>query len=147
MLLACFGDPGLQALQEEAGVPVIGLAQACLQQVLREQMPFAIVTAGAAWRDMLGENVQLAGAQHLLRGILVLDTHGLAISGDPQAHLGRVQQAIDEAEQQGAAAIILGGAGFAGMAAQLHTRGALLIDCIATATHSALAAARSRMPS
>jgi Asp/Glu/hydantoin racemase len=141
VLLACFGDPGLQALREVAGVPVIGLAQACLQQVLREQRPFAIVTAGAAWRDMLGETVRLAQADGLLRAIEVLDTTGLAIAEDPGAHLARTRQAIDHARRAGAQTIILGGAGFVGLADTLRSDAVRLMDGLEVATHAAMTAA------
>ena len=140
-LLACFGDPGLQALQELSGVPVIGLAQACLQQVLRAQWPFAIVTAGAPWRDMLGETVRLAGAEGLLRAIEVMDTTGLAIVEAPLDHQARVRHAILEARRAGARAVILGGAGFVGMADALQTDGVQLLDCLAVATQAAMTAA------
>ena len=141
VLLACFGDPGLQALQELSGVPVIGLAQACLQQVLRAQWPFAIVTAGAPWRDMLGETVRLAGAEGLLRAIEVMDTTGLAIVEAPLDHQARVRHAILEARRAGARAVILGGAGFVGMADALQTDGVQLLDCLAVATQAAMTAA------
>ena len=48
VLVACFGDPGVWALRETAGVPVMGLAEAAMREA--EAMgPFAIVTGGTAW--------------------------------------------------------------------------------------------------
>jgi Asp/Glu/hydantoin racemase len=143
VLLACFGDPGLAALREVAGVPVVGLADACLQQVRLRQRRFAILTAGAPWREMLAETVLLAGLQPLLCGIEVLETTGLQISQDPAGFRDRVQQGLDAALAQGVQSVVLGGAGFAGMAAQLDSGPAELIDGLSCGVQAALQVARN----
>jgi len=144
VILACFGDPGLAALREVAAKPVIGLAQASIDAALRLGQPFGIVTAGHAWGEMLREQVLLQDAAQSFRGVEILDTDGLAISRDRQGFHARVQQGVDAAQQSGAATVILGGAGFAGMAASLHCQGTLL-DCIDCATAAALQAMRGEL--
>jgi Asp/Glu/hydantoin racemase len=50
--IGCFGDPGVAALREAAGVPVMGLAEAALREAAARGL-HGIVTGGAAWRPML----------------------------------------------------------------------------------------------
>lgn len=144
VLLGCFGDPGLAALREVApGTPVAGLAQASIQQALRVGERFAIVTAGAAWREMLLETVRLERAEERLVDIFVLDGTGLAVSRDPEAFLARVQELADMARAAGADAVVLGGAGFAGFAGMAGgLRGDVAaIDCIEAGTRAVVDAA------
>lgn len=141
VLLGCFGDPGLAALREVAHCPVAGLAQASMAQALEGAGRFAIVTAGTAWRAMLHETVLLEGAAERLVDIFVIDSTGLAVSRDPQAFVAEVRANCQAAAAQGAANVILGGAGFAGMAEALQSQvSATLIDCIATGTRAAMTA-------
>ncbi len=137
VILACFGDPGLAALQELSPVPVVGLAQAAILQARARQRPFAIVTAGKAWAAMLHETILQLQAAAWLRGIITLDMTGLAVSRDASAALPRVQQAVDQAQAGGAQTVILGGAGFAAFTPQLQS-GVLLVDCIQSAVERAL---------
>ncbi|HUN11159.1 MAG TPA: aspartate/glutamate racemase family protein, partial [Rhabdaerophilum sp.] len=49
VLLACFGDPGIEALREVSPVPVIGLIDATTAEAGQGGRRFAIVTGGARW--------------------------------------------------------------------------------------------------
>lgn len=138
VLLGCFGDPGLAALREVAGVPVVGLAQAAIDAARTRR--FAIVTAGAAWRAMLQEVVLLAGAAAQLVDVFVLEGTGLDVAKAPAAFEARVRAQCEAAAARGAEVVILGGAGFAGMAAAQPAGAVPLIDCIAAATQAAVRA-------
>lgn len=137
IVLACFGDPGLAALGQAAGVPVAGMAQAALRQAVALARPYRIVTAGAQWPAMLRETVQAEGAGDWLEDIVALDTTGLAVSRDPDGFLALVQAALDDAGRAGVPTVILGGAGFAGMRARLNF-GGTLIDGLEAAVASLL---------
>ncbi|MGA0569082.1 aspartate/glutamate racemase family protein [Variovorax sp. VNK109] len=137
VLLACFGDPGLAALREVSDVPVVGMAESALLEAATIGKPFHILTAGLAWDAMLRETVRLHGCEPLLDGVTVLDTTGLSISADPQAHAQRVQAALDGIAARGQPTCILGGTGFASMAGTLRY-GGVLIDGLAAAARRAL---------
>lgn len=126
VLLACFGDPGLDALRATAGVPVVGMADAALREAHALAQPYRIVTAGPAWVDMLGEIAAERGARRWLDRVVALETTGLAIARDPDGFRHAVQQALDAAHADGIATVVLGGAGFAGMAPQLRYAGRLI---------------------
>lgn len=136
MVLACFGDPGLEALREVAEVPVIGLLDSALAVAASGGRPFAIVTAGVAWVPMLEERVQLCGHAAALRGVFAIAANGLAVSRDRARATMALQGAVDAAQAAGAQAVVLGGSALAGFGAQLKSA-VELIDPLAVAMHAA----------
>lgn len=143
LLLACFGDPGLAELRRGSRVPVVGMAEAALDEAAARGRPFRIVTAGQAWEVMLRETVAAhPAAAGLLAGIAVLDGTGLAIAQEPAAFAARVQDALDAVHRDGAPTCILGGCGFARIVAGLRYDGEL-IDGIGAGLRAAL---RARAP-
>ncbi|MDQ7958267.1 MAG: aspartate/glutamate racemase family protein [Pseudomonadota bacterium] len=119
VLIGCFGDPGLFALREGAGVPVGGLAEASFLAAARHGR-YAVVTGGERWKPML-ERLALAlepGAS--LAGIHTIAPTGAQLAADPvAAHALLVQACHDAIARFGADAVVLGGAGLAGMAAAI----------------------------
>ncbi|SFM29450.1 aspartate/glutamate racemase family protein [Variovorax sp. OV329] len=120
VLIGCFGDPGLFALQEGAGVPVGGLAQASFEAASAHGR-FAIVTGGERWRPMLTRLAGVLGHGESLAGIHTVAPSGAELAADPQGARVLLAQACREAaERFGAQAVVLGGAGLAGMAADIE---------------------------
>lgn len=141
VLLACFGDPGLEAMRLITKRPVIGLAEASMQVAECMNKPYAVVTAGAAWEAVLMGRFSQWGASPLFCGVQVISGTGLDVFNDPLAALPAVQHAIDAARHAGAEHIILGGAVFAGYKAAMQkcnidTRG--LLDCVKCAADAML---------
>ncbi len=132
VLLACFGDPGLEALRELADVPVVGLLDASLSVVVAQRRPFGIVTAGALWREMLEERIALHPAAMLFRGVETLDMGGLAISRDPGTAVAAVAAGVEALASRGAESVILGGAAMVNLAARIDPP-VPLIDCLQAA--------------
>jgi Asp/Glu/hydantoin racemase len=128
VLLACFGDPGLEALREVSGAPVAGLLEASLEVSCRTGKAFGIVTAGALWRDMLEERIGPA-ARTLYCGTEIVDLSGLAISRDPELAAPAIGAACRRLQKAGAEVIILGGAAMIDLAKNLPPD-LLLIDCL-----------------
>ena len=119
--LACFGDPGLLALKELAHVPVIGMAEAsCLAASMLTER-FAIVTGGERWAPMLREFVTVMGLGDRLAAIETVTPTGADIARDPDNAIALLAQACRvTAQRDGAGAVILGGAGLAGLAARVQ---------------------------
>lgn len=122
ILLACFGDPGLDALRAGTTVRVVGLAEAAIQQARQTGKRFAILTAGREWIPMLEECVAGHGAAALLEGVHALDGNGAALQRDPGAFTAAVAQLAEAAASNGAEVLILGGAAFAGIDYALPAR-------------------------
>jgi allantoin racemase len=120
VLVGCFGDPGLFALREASGVPVTGLAEAALTEAARHGR-FAIVTGGVRWKPMLERLAQSLGFGDMLGGILTVAPTGAQLAQDPVAAHSFLADACQQAVKNfKASAIVLGGAGLAGLAAHLQ---------------------------
>jgi allantoin racemase len=132
IIVACFGDPGVHAIREMTSAPVIGLAEASIRIAGRRKRPFAIVTAGLAWRPMLTEFVSMMPEVKLFTGIYCLDGIGSSVSREPDRFVSLISDQIGKAQADGAETVILGGAALAGFSSLLDCE-PVLIDCIAAA--------------
>ncbi len=142
VLIGCFGDPGLFALREASPVPVTGLAEAACVEAGRAGR-FAIVTGGARWVPMLERLAQALGCETALAGIYTVAPTGAQLAADPEGARALLAQACREAaDRWSAQAVIVGGAGLAGVAAAIQSQMPVpLIDSVAAGTRHALALA------
>lgn len=141
VLIGCFGDPGLTALRESSPAPVTGLAEASFIEAARHGR-FAIVTGGERWGPMLQRLAQALGHAHGLAGIHTVAPTGAQMAADPEAARALLAQACrDVVRQMGVQAVILGGAGLAGMAAAVQPQVPVpVIDSVVAGAHWALRA-------
>lgn len=147
VLLGCFGDPGLDALREVAPVPVVGLADAAAAEAARHAPRFGVVTGGAAWKPMLEEFFAARGHGARLAGVRTVAPSGGEIARDPDGALAALAEACRASvEQDGAGAVVLGGAGLAGLAAQLAPRVGVPVICSVEAGVRAAIAALGQGP-
>ncbi len=134
-VIACFGDPGLDAARELAVGPVLGIAEAAMHAASFLGRGFSVVTTlgrtcGRAWD--LAEHYGMA---RTCRGVHACEIPVLELETNPQA-----RQVITEAcraalEQDGSDAIVLGCAGMADLCAQISAEiGAPVVDGVAAAT-------------
>jgi Asp/Glu/hydantoin racemase len=139
VLIGCFGDPGLMALRESSPVPVTGLAEAAFIEAARHGR-YAIVTGGERWGPMLQRLAQALGQAQQLAGIHTVAPTGAQLAADPTAaHRLLAQACRDAAHQLGVQAVILGGAGLAGMASAVQAQVPVpVIDSVIAGTHWAL---------
>jgi allantoin racemase len=144
--LACFGDPGLAALQEVSPVPVVGMAEASCRTACRHGARFAIVTGGASWEPMLREFVFGLGSSKNLAAIRTIPPAGDEIARDPDAALASLAAACTAcANEDGADIVILGGAALAGLAALLQPAVPVPVLCsVEVGAHAVLEAAEAR---
>jgi Asp/Glu/hydantoin racemase len=120
VLLACFGDPGLDALREVSPAPVIGLVEAAAAQASQGGRGFSIVTGGVLWHSMLRESLATRGLAGLLASIRTVAPDGGTIARDPDGALHVLSEACDACvAEDGAQAVILGGVGLIGLASKI----------------------------
>lgn len=144
VLIGCFGDPGLMALRESSAVPVTGLAEASFIEAARHGR-FAIVTGGERWAPILQRLAQQLGHADALAGIHTVAPNGAQLAADPQAACTLLAQACrDVVRQTGVQAVILGGAGLAGMAAAVQPQ--VAVPVIDSVVAGALWALRAPLP-
>jgi allantoin racemase len=134
-VIACFGDPGLDAARELARGPVVGIAEAAMHAATLLGRGFSVVTTldrtrGRAW-DLAARYVA-AGA---CRGVYACDIPVLELEGDPEV-LKRVvalgREALDRDQSD---VIVLGCAGMADLCAAASAQlGVPVVDGVAVAT-------------
>jgi len=152
-VIACFGDPGLDAAKELLEVPVLGISEAAFHAAAMLGRRFGVVSFTAALRPMFEECLAHHGLAARCAGFRM----GPAFSGDP----GRVAEerldllaalCAESVETDGAEAVILAGGPLAGIAALLQPRVAVpLVDGTQAAVRLAeamagLVPARPRLP-
>ncbi|HXF53480.1 MAG TPA: aspartate/glutamate racemase family protein [Hyphomicrobiaceae bacterium] len=147
VLLGCFGDPGLAAIRNAATCPVVTLADAACAAAAAVAQRFSVVTAGTDWLPILKELFDSWGY-----GMRVASIHALPMGGDdvaaaPEAALEPLAELVAGAvRDDGAEAVIIGGAGLAGMARRLATGCPVpLIDSVAAGVCCAQALARMHL--
>jgi len=141
MLLGCFGDPGIDAMRQLTGRPVIGLAEAAMREAASRGR-FSIVTGGAAWKPMLERLARGLGWQDALRTVHVVEASGAQLAADPEAAVALLR-GVCRSASEGADAVILGGAGLAGMATLIAPAiDVPLIDSVSAGARALVLAAR-----
>lgn len=141
VMLACFGDPALEALRAASPAPVVGMASAACALAARQARRFSIVTGGAAWKPMLETFVASIGLAGQLASVRTTTLTGGQIAADPEAALVAMQAQIEACLEDGAEIVILGGAGLAGLDRPLRdrVRAPLIDSTVAMAEAAALA--------
>lgn len=141
VLVACFGEPGLFALRELSEVPVVGMAEASMRVALRQAPRFTIVTGGDRWGPMLTRLARELGFGDALASVRTIALTGAQAHANPDAAVD-ILVAECRAAKEGVGAVILGGAGFAGLAARVSPRaGFPVIDCVISGAQEAAALA------
>ena len=120
-VIACFGDPGLDAAKELFGVPVIGISEAAFHAACMLGRRFGVVSFTAALKPMFEECLAHHGLTARCAGFRM----GPAFSGDPgtvaEERAGLLAGLIRESvEQDGAEVVILAGGPLAGLAPVLQ---------------------------
>jgi allantoin racemase len=145
--LACFGDPGLMALKEIARVPVVGMAEAACRQAALRGGRFAIVTGGERWGAILTEFTAALGLEGRLATVETVTPTGGDIAADPDGSIGLLAEACRRTvERNGAQAVILGGAGLAGLAARVEPHVGVPVICSTQAGFAAVLDAARNPP-
>jgi Asp/Glu/hydantoin racemase len=116
-VIACFGDPGLDAAKELLNVPVLGISEAAFHAACMLGRRFGIVSFTAALRPMFEECLAHHGLTARCAGFRM----GPAFAGDPGRVAEERRDLILELcrlsiEQDGAEVVILAGGPLAGLA-------------------------------
>jgi allantoin racemase len=131
-VVACFGDPGLDAARELATGPVVGIAEAAMHAATLIGRAFSVVTTlsrtfGRA-RDLATRYV----ASGACRGVHACDIPVLALEDDPDLLKRVVDVSRAALDRDGSDVIVLGCAGMAGLCAAASAElGVPVIDGVA----------------
>lgn len=134
-VIACFGDPGLDAARELATGPVIGIAEAAMHTASHLGGGFSIVTTLGRTIGRAEELAERYGMSRFCRGYHACEIPVLDLETNPMA-MKLVTEACREAvEQDGSDAVVLGCAGMADMCGHISAEiGVPVVDGVTAAT-------------
>jgi Asp/Glu/hydantoin racemase len=123
IVVAAFGDPGIDALREALDIPVIGMAEAALMSACLLGKRFSIVAISPRITAWYRECVRANGLIERLASIRSLDRPVQDIGRVQEEHLERLlalcMSAVDD---DGADVIVIAGAPLAGLARSIKDR-------------------------
>jgi allantoin racemase len=133
-VIACFGDPGLDAARELASGPVIGIAEAAMHTASYLGAGFSVVTTLARTIGQAAHLAERYGMQRFCRGIHACEIPVLDLDTDPDAQKVITEACRDALEADGSDVIVLGCAGMADMCGPLSAElGVPVVDGVTSA--------------
>ena len=135
IVIACFGDPGLDAAREASAAPVLGIAEAAFHAASFVATGFSVVTTLGRTCVIAERLVQRYGFERSCRGIHATDIPVLALESYGADTVAQIEAAARDAlASDRSAAIVLGCAGMAALCRELQRRlGVPVIDGVAAA--------------
>jgi Asp/Glu/hydantoin racemase len=115
-IIAAFGDPGLEHARALGLMAVAGLGEAGMLAAAQGGRRFSIVTLGAAMREPILARASALGLQKQLVDVHVLPFSIPEMIANRDGRRGEIAAAVRACEGEAA---LLGGAPFAGMAAEI----------------------------
>ncbi|MFI1978972.1 aspartate/glutamate racemase family protein [Streptomyces wedmorensis] len=126
LLVAAFGDPGVEELRAATEVPVVGLGEAALAEAAADGTPFGIATTTPLLADAITERVAALGLADRYTGLRLTAGAPERLSADPALLLDRLERAVRAcAERDGARAVVIGGGPLGEAADELRARCAI----------------------
>lgn len=117
VIVAAFGDPGVEALRHRLAVPVVGIGEAAMCEAALHGR-FGIATTTPALAASIGKRVREQGLEAAFTGVRFTPGDPWLLGQDPDALEATLAAAVQAcAEDDGAQAVVIGG-GPLGRAAQ-----------------------------
>jgi allantoin racemase len=142
-VIACFGDPGLDAAREASTGPVLGVAEAAFHAASFLATGFSVVTTMQRTCVIAERLVQRYGFERSCRGIHGTEIPVLALEACGAETVAQIEAAARSAlARDRSGAIVLGCAGMAALCRELQARlGVPVVDGVAAAVKFAEALA------
>ncbi|TDP28720.1 aspartate/glutamate racemase family protein [Nocardia ignorata] len=134
-VIACFGDPGLDAARELATGPVIGIAEAAMRTASHLGRGFSVVTTLQRTTGRAMDLAEHYGLRRFCYGVHACELPVLALDTDPDARKVVTEACRAAVLADGSDAVVLGCAGMADLCAHIRAEiGVPVIDGVAAAT-------------
>src|SRR4051812_6722443 len=134
-VIACFGDPGLDAARELARGPVLGIAEAAMHAASFLGRGFSVVTTLGRTTGRARDLAEHYGMSRFCLGVHACEIPVLALETDPAARAVITRVCAAAVERDGSDAIVLGCAGMADLCAAISAEvGVPVVDGVAAAT-------------
>lgn len=146
-VIACFGDPGLDAAREVARGPVLGIAEAAMRSASYLATGFSIVTTLKRTQVIADHLVHKYGVTRHCRRVRACDIPVLDLEGrGPEAYVAILAECRRALAEDDCGAVVLGCAGMAELCERLRDElGVPVIDGVTAATVTAVGLVRARL--
>lgn len=142
-VIACFGDPGLDAARELVDVPVIGIAEAAMHAATLAGRTFAVVTTLSRTLGRARDLVARYGMRDAAVWLTAAEIPVLELEDTGSEAAASIARLCHEAVRREADVIVLGCAGMADLCRMLTaTAGVPVVDGVASAVGLATAMVR-----
>ena len=142
-VIACFGDPGLDAARELVDVPVIGIAEAAMHAATLAGRTFAVVTTLSRTLGRARDLVARYGMRDAAVWLTAAEIPVLELEDTGSETAASIARLCHEAVRREADVIVLGCAGMADLCRMLTaTAGVPVVDGVASAVGLATAMVR-----
>jgi allantoin racemase len=118
-VIACFGDPGLDAARELASGPVVGIAEAAMKTASYLGRSFSVVTTLGRTIGRAEDLALLYGLERQCAGVHACEIPVLELETDPEAYAKILAACAAALERDGSDVIVLGCAGMADLCGRL----------------------------
>ena len=137
-VIACFGDPGLDAARELAAVPVVGIAEAAMRTAGYLGRTFGVVTSLSRTAGRARELAERYGVGPLCRAVRACEVPVLELDDPRSGATARITEECRRAVlDDGCDAVVLGCAGMADLAARISDAiGAPVVDGVSAAVRT-----------
>jgi Asp/Glu/hydantoin racemase len=109
IIIAAFGDPGLEELRAEVDLPVFGIREEAFHEAARGGRPFGIATTTPDVVESFGRAATALGYEALYRGTRVTPGDPKELMKSPDALDAALAEAVRASVADGAQAVIIGG--------------------------------------
>lgn len=119
-IIACFGDPGLNAARELTRAPVIGIAEAAFHAATLISTRFSVVTTLPRTTIIAEHLLDSYGMASRCRRVRAADIPVLELEANPDLALERIiEECLKAKQEDGIGAIVLGCGGMADLTPQI----------------------------
>ncbi|MCR4267593.1 aspartate/glutamate racemase family protein [Nitratireductor sp. ZSWI3] len=120
VIIAAFGDPGLDEARQRLPVPVCGIGEASFHEAAAGGRRFAVATTTPALEDAIAARVARAGLAAQFAGTVFTDADPVRAVAVEARLIALLRAAVERAARSGADAVIIGGGPLARAAVQLR---------------------------
>ncbi len=145
LIVAGFGDPGIEQIRTTTSMPVTGIAEAAIMEAAEGGRDFSIVTTQPLLLGAIERRVTSYGYRRQLTGIRLTQgaVSGVALADQADARTALLDACIAAIDSDGAKAIVIGGGPLAAIARTLaRSLSVPLIEPIPAAVRLAMARAK-----
>ncbi|WP_254705733.1 aspartate/glutamate racemase family protein [Streptomyces vilmorinianum] len=123
LIVAAFGDPGIDELRALARVPVVGIGEAALLEASAGGRPFGIATTTPLLAGAIARRVAHLGLADRYTGLRLTDDDPELLARDPESLRESLARAVrDCVVRDGARAVVIGGGPLGEAAESLRAR-------------------------